>query len=81
MDGDEQLGDVCERCAYGPSYLWRELLRDHAQRLDLQAAFLRSLAVRVDEAEPAPEGIAEDLIRENADRRGPRFPPPWLRGD
>jgi hypothetical protein len=83
MDGDERIGDVCERCAYGPPRIWRELLRDHAQRLELQAAVLRSLATRVDDGEPAPEGIAEDLIRENAGRRGLTRPPlpPWLQHD
>lgn len=76
-DDDEPLGDVCERCAYGSVELWKVALNEYAMRLEMQAAVLRSLAARVYDAEPAPEGIAEDLIRANAHRANgrPGFPP------
>lgn len=76
MDDDERLGDVCERCAYGSIDLWRVALIEHAIRLETRAAVLRSLAARVDDAQPAPEGIDEELIRKNMNRRGlpPRRP-------
>ena len=80
MDGDEELGDVCERCAYGSIDLWRVALNEYSVRLETQASFLRHLASRLDEAEPAPEGIVEDLIRENMknqnNRRPGGLPPP-----
>ena len=47
-----------------------------AIRLETQAALLRALSVRLDDAEPAPEGIAEDLIRKNNARSNNRFFPP-----
>ena len=69
MDGDESIGDVCERCAHGSTDLWRIALTEYAIRLQTKAAILRSLASRVDDAQPAPEGIKEELIRKNMNRR------------
>jgi hypothetical protein len=83
VDGDEKLGDVCERCAYGSIDLWRVALIEYAIRLETKAATLRALAARVYEAEPAPEGIAEDIVRDRAQRPGPNRPPfpPFRFGD
>ena len=75
FDNDEQLGDLCERCAFGPAELWRIALTDHANRLELKAAVLRDLAGRAHEAEPAQEGVIEDLLREAAHRPRPGRPP------
>jgi len=78
VDGENQIGDVCERCAYGSVDLWRLALIEYAVRLETRAAILRSLAMRVDGAEPIEEGVAEDIIRENAGRQSGRpglFPP------
>ena len=74
-DDEETIGDVCERCAYGSVDLWRLAMTEYAIRLETQAAVLRALSVHVDDALPAPEGIAQDLIRENIKQRpGPRSP-------
>jgi hypothetical protein len=83
MDDEDQLGDVCERCAYGSTELWRVALTEYAIRLETKAAVLRSLAARVSQGEPAPEGIAEDLVRQHVNRPGPRRPPfpPFRFGD
>ncbi|HEC22655.1 MAG TPA: hypothetical protein ENI95_07045 [Chloroflexi bacterium] len=75
-DETTEYGDVCERCAYGSIDLWRVALTDHAIRLETEAALLRTLVARLDDAQPAPEGIAEELLRKNLPRRGrPPFPP------
>jgi hypothetical protein len=76
IDDDIEYGDVCERCAYGSIDLWRVAMIEHAIRLETEAALLRSLTVRLDDAEPAPEGIAEDLIRKNTSHSNNRFFPP-----
>lgn len=73
-DDEEEIGDVCERCAYGPVELWRIALMDHAARLEMQAASLRALATRVEGGSPAPEGIVEDVLREFANRTRPHPP-------
>ncbi len=82
-DGKERLGDVCERCAYGSIDLWRVALLEYAIRLETKAAILRSLASRVEDAEPAREGMMEDIVRQHASRPGPRRPPfpPFRFGD
>ncbi|GAB4468025.1 MAG: hypothetical protein Kow00124_01730 [Anaerolineae bacterium] len=78
MDGGEELGDVCERCAFGSTDLWRLALSEYAARLEARAAILRELSSRVADGEPAPEGIIEDILRENARNSPPR--PPFLGG-
>ncbi len=82
-DDDEELGDVCERCAYGSTDLWRVALIEYAIRLETQAAILRDLTMRLDDAQPAPEGIAQDILREHAKKTGSGRSgnlPPWLGG-
>ena len=82
-DGEAEVGDVCERCAYGSVDLWRVALIEYAIRLETQAAVLRDRAARVQTAVPVEEGVAQQLIRENT-RPGPRRPgnlPPWLGGN
>jgi hypothetical protein len=82
-DNDEEVGEICERCAYGSVDLWRVALIEYAIRLETQAAVLRDLARRAETGHPAPEGIAEDIIRKHIDQSGPSRPgdlPPWLRG-
>ncbi len=74
LDGEEYVGDVCERCAFGTSDLWRVALINYSLRLETKAALLRTLAMRVNEAEPAREGIAEDLLRQNINRQVPGRP-------
>ncbi len=74
-DDEEQIGDVCERCAYGSTDLWKVALIDYAIRLETRAAVLRSLANRVVDAEPAQEGIAEDIVRRHTWLSGQRRPP------
>lgn len=88
VDDGDRLGEVCERCAYGSIDLWRMLLTEYAIRLETKAAVLRSLASRLEDAEPAPEGISEDLVRGSRNRRPgglpgrPRPPyPPFRFGD
>jgi len=74
MEDEDKIGETCERCAYGSTELWKVALREYSARLETQAAVLRSLALQCDDAEPAPEGIAEQIVRDNASRRPP-FPP------
>ncbi|MGF1506362.1 MAG: hypothetical protein GYB64_06350 [Chloroflexi bacterium] len=69
MDDDNQLGDVCERCAYGSTDLWRVAMLEYAIRMETHAAVLRSMAASLDDAQPAPEGIAEELIQANMNNR------------
>lgn len=87
-EDEDMVGDVCERCAYGSVDLWRIALQEYAMRLETQAAVLRDLASRVETAQPAQEGIAEDIIRQHisSSPTPPRRPgsgdlPPWLRGN
>jgi len=77
LDGDDKIGEVCERCAYGSVDLWRMALTEYAIRLETRAAVIRDLAARVEDGEPAPEGIAEEIVREQANQvnRRPPFPP------
>ena len=75
IDNGDELGDVCERCAFGPEDLWRVALTDHASRLELKAAVLRDLAARVEEAQPAQEGVIEDIMRAAAQNSRPGRPP------
>lgn len=74
MDDNDYIGDVCERCAFGTSDLWRVAMMSYASRLDTKAAFLRTMATRVEDSEPAQEGIAEDLLRQNINRQVPGRP-------
>lgn len=76
-DDEDKIGDICERCAYGSIDLWRLAMTEHAIRLETKAVFLRSLAARVEDGEPAPEGIAEEIVRQYVSRQPPgrRFPP------
>ncbi len=78
MDGDEFVGDVCERCAYGTVDLWHVALMSYAARLEMKAALLRDLASRVYDAEPVHEEAAEELMRSNINRQVPGRPGGFL---
>jgi hypothetical protein len=72
MDEEDYIGDVCERCAFGDAGLWRAALMGYAARLETKASLLRDLSSRLSDAQPALEGIAEDILRQNMNKPAQR---------
>src|SRR5258705_7852413 len=68
MDEEDYIGDVCERCAFGDAGLWRAALMGYAARLETKASLLRDLSSRLSDAQPALEGIAEDILPQNMNK-------------
>ncbi len=74
-DDEMQIGDMCERCAYGSTELWHLALMEYATRLETKAVLLRELAGRTDDGRPLREGMVEDLLRQHARSSRPGRPP------
>lgn len=81
FDSESEIGEVCERCAYGPTDAWRLLLMDYAVRLEEKAAILRDRATRAVDGEPIEEEVVIEVLRSQSRNQRQRPPgmPPWLR--